>query len=192
MAFDWYPLNPVNFKRDTYHLCAAADGIYRRLVDEYYITELPLPDNDQALAGIARVGLGEWLEHSAIVRAFFCAKGGKLYHKRCDAEINARSMLAAKRSHKAKEAATMRWIKEREKQGVECHEHAASNANAMLNDATLHNTSIITTTFSVAAREKPASEVPSGETEGCPMKKPTEASRADLDAIIERKRASAK
>lgn len=146
MALDWYPFYPTEFRRDTYHLCAAADGIYRRLIDEYMLTRLPLPAHASALAGIARVTPEEFNAHSAVLMAFFREKDGKLFHKRCEQELHAQSMLAASRSKKAKEAATIRWGKQKQKQLDECYEHARSNANAMLNHATLHNIDVSLTT----------------------------------------------
>lgn len=76
----WYPFFVTNWRRDTYHLSAAAKGIYRELIDEYMVSGKPLPDCDSALAGIARVTAHEWGEHREVVRAFFSAKNGKLVH----------------------------------------------------------------------------------------------------------------
>ena len=177
MAFNWYPFNPLEYRRDTYHLCAAADGIYRRLIDEYMLTSLPLPDSNAALAGIARVGQDEFNSHSAILRAFFKSKDGKLFHKRCEQEIHAQRMLAAARSHKAKEAATIRWAKEKLKQQVQCSEHAYGNANAMLTDATLHNK-----VFSLTS-----SEYVEGQ-KAIERRRPSDLSRSDLDAVLSSKK----
>lgn len=156
MAFDWYPFNVNAYRTDTYHLSAAADGIYRRLIDEYMTTGKPLPDHDLALAGIARVTADEWAAHREVLRAFFKAKDGKLYQKRCEQELHAQRMLAAERSKKARVAATQRWIKEKLKQGGICGEHAHSNASAMLGDATRHNTIRTLTTSSVGKRPQTA------------------------------------
>jgi uncharacterized protein YdaU (DUF1376 family) len=139
MAFDWYAFDPIKFRRDTYHLSEVAECIYRRLIDEYMITRLPLPDSDLSLAGIARVTPDVFNVHSATVRAFFKVKNGKLHQKKCDDELHAQSMLAAKRKHQAREAATVRWAKTKSTQSLQCSEHADSNADAMLNHATLHN-----------------------------------------------------
>ena len=139
MAFDWYPFDPTEYRRKTYHLCAAADGIYRRLIDEYMLTRAPLPDNDAALAGIARVGIPEWNEHREAVRAFFKSKDGKLTQKRCDQELDAQRMHKALRVKIAKEAATVRWAKEKSEQSIASLMHASRNASAMLPDATLQD-----------------------------------------------------
>ena len=176
MSFDWYAFNPNEFRRDTYHLGAAADGIYRRLIDEYMVTRKPLPDHDLALAGIARVTAQEWGEHREVVRAFFKSRDGKLFHKRCDRELHAQSMLAAKRSRQAKEAATVRWAKGKTNQRDGCSEHNSSNADAMLKDATLHNTSISLTSIEV------------GETDfSSEKKKPNEVGRGELAAIFQKR-----
>ena len=156
MSFDWYPFNPTEHRRDTYHLGVAADGIYRRLIDEYMTTGKPLPDHDAALAGIARVTMTEWGEHRDIIRAFFKAREGKLFQKRCEQELHAQRMLAAKRSRRGKEAATVRWAKDKQTQRGKCDEHAGSNANAMLQDATLQDKSISLTTTEVGERPKTA------------------------------------
>lgn len=146
---DWYPFNPTEFRRDTYHLSAAADGIYRRLIDEYMVTGKPLPDNDSALAGIGRVTAEEWAVHRDVVRAFFRANNGKLQHKRCDNELHAQRMRAASRSKKAKEAATVRWAKEKIKQRDGCEPHAEGNAHAMRLPATIHNKPISLTSSEI-------------------------------------------
>jgi len=149
MNYDWYPFNPTEYRRDTYHLSAAADGIYRRLIDEYMVTGKPLPDSDAALAGIARVTEGEWLTHRDVLRAFFKAVNGRLAHKRCDKELNAQRMRAAERSKRAKEAATLRWAKEKIKQRDGCNTHAGSNADAMPMPATIHNNTNLLSTASI-------------------------------------------
>lgn len=143
---DWYPFFIVEYRRDTYHLTAAQHGIYRQLIDEYMMSRKPLPDHDLSLAGIARVSAQEWSEHATVVRAFFQSRDGKLFHKRCEQELHAQRMRAAKRSHDAKEAATVRWAKEKQKQRSECAPHSGRNANAMRQDATLHNTKRTLTT----------------------------------------------
>jgi uncharacterized protein YdaU (DUF1376 family) len=150
---DWYPFFVVEYRRDTYHLTAAQHGIYRQLIDEYMISRKPLPDHDLSLAGIARVSAQEWAVHREVVRAFFQARDGKLFHKRCEQELHAQRMRAAKRSQDAKEAATVRWAKEKQKQRSECAPHAGGNASAMRMPATLHNNKRNLTTSVVGERQ---------------------------------------
>lgn len=136
---DWYPFNTVEWRRDTYHLNVAQRGIYRELIDEYMLSGQPLPDQDASLAGIARATAAEWAAHSEVIRAFFKARDGKLYHKRCERELDAQRMRAAKRSQDAKVAATLRWAKEKKLQPDRYDPHSGRNARAMRPDATLHN-----------------------------------------------------
>lgn len=152
---DWYAFKPHKFRRKTYHLSLAACEIYRRLIDEYMITRAPLPADALSLAGIARVSPDEFNAHSAAVRAFFTERNGRLHNKSCDEELHAQSMLAARRSKKAKEAATARWAKGKLKHDDECDEHAHSNANAMLGDATYPTKDISLTSSEIGERRTP-------------------------------------
>lgn len=133
---DWYAFKVIKYRRKTYHLTYMQDLLYRRLIDEYMLTRAALPADALSLAGIARMPSEVFNEHSHAVLAFFSEKNGRLHNKSCDEELHAQSMLAAKRSHKSKEAATVRWAKEKQKQQDGFYGHAHSNANAMLNDAT--------------------------------------------------------
>lgn len=146
---DWYPFNVVEYRRDTYHLNVTANGIYRALIDEYMLTGKPLPDHEASLVGISRATQAEWAAHKETVMAFFKARDGKLYHKRCEQELDAQRMHAALRSKKAKEAATVRWGNEKQKQKDVCRELSIRTANAMLNDARLHNNIISPSTVVV-------------------------------------------
>lgn len=84
---DWYPHNIGDYEADTLHLTAAEDGAYRRLVDWYYKNERPLPDDDHALAAIARIDSMQFKAMAATIRAFFVARNGLLQHKRCNKVI---------------------------------------------------------------------------------------------------------
>jgi uncharacterized protein YdaU (DUF1376 family) len=106
---DWYRWYPALFEADTMHLTPAQDGIYRRLIDWYMSKRRPLPDNDQALAAIARIGLQEWREVAPVIRAFFKPKGGVLYQKRCDKELNEQDEASRKHSEISKKGAEARW-----------------------------------------------------------------------------------
>lgn len=81
---DIYKFHIDLYRRDTRHLSAFEDGVYRRLIDEYMADECPLPDNDKALANVARITLEEWQPIAPTMRAFFTLKNGRLIHKRCE------------------------------------------------------------------------------------------------------------
>lgn len=126
---DWYPWYPALYRADTLHLTAEQDGIYRRLIDHYMETRMPLPDNDLALARIASVTPECFKNASSILRAFFVhGDDGKLHHKRCNSELDSQDSKSKKYTQRASHAANKRW----KKQEDECYKHATR----MLGDAT--------------------------------------------------------
>lgn len=100
------PLYVGDYLGDTMHLRMAEHGAYVLLMLHYWRNG-PLPDDDRALAAIARAERKEWAEAGPVVRAFFIPRDGKLHHKRIDAERAKASALAGKRSA----AASARWGK---------------------------------------------------------------------------------
>lgn len=105
---DWYPWYPQLFHMDTLHLSLAQECIYRRLIDWYMTNRHPIPNKDQAIAAIARIGLNEWLENASEVRKFFQTRGGHLHLKRCDEQLDAQDKRAKRRSEVAKKGAQAR------------------------------------------------------------------------------------
>lgn len=132
----WYAHDIEDYDADTMHLSAAEDGIYSRLLRFYYKSRLPLPDNDRALASIARVGLAEWLEVAGTIRAFFKLRNGKLHQKHCDQELDRQDKMAYNRSEKAKRAATKRWSNNKDINATSMLDACSSHAQSMLGDAT--------------------------------------------------------
>lgn len=124
-ALDWYPRDVAAYRADTLHLTTLEHGAYSLLLDEYYLSRRPLPDNDRALANIARLTLAEWLQIAPTIRAFFWVKRGLLHQARADRELDLQDRRSQNRSKKAKKAAAIR--------------HRKNNdllANALLGDAT--------------------------------------------------------
>lgn len=117
MKYEWYPFNPSRYRADTMHLTAEQDGIYRRLIDHYMETELPLPDNDLALARIAGVDESCFKQHSSTIKAFFKQENGKLRHKKCDLnleEMNLRYKKLKDRAQKGGIAKAQKAIETKE------------------------------------------------------------------------------
>jgi uncharacterized protein YdaU (DUF1376 family) len=134
---DWFPWYPERYKNKTLHLTAEQDGIYRRLIDHYMETRQPLPDNDYALARISGVDIECFKHASSIIRAFFKeGKGGYLSHETCNQLLDEPDNQAKFRSERAEKAANKRWQNQKDT----CSEHASSNAQAMLGDATITKT----------------------------------------------------
>lgn len=92
-SMDWYPHHISDYDADTLHLTIAEDGAYCRLLRWYYANERPLPNDDQALASICRIGLSEWLAIAPKIKSFFVTRDTRechvsvMHHKRCDSQI---------------------------------------------------------------------------------------------------------
>ena len=99
----YYQHHIGDYRKDTSHLSLIEHGIYRQLLDLYYITEKPLDKKSIRLIGSKtdqEIALAE-----LILNEFFEKKGTKYYHKRCDDEIqNYKS-----KSLKASESSNKRW-----------------------------------------------------------------------------------
>jgi len=150
----WYPWAPTKFRQDTMHLSDEQELIYRRLIDFYMETGGAIPDNDQALANIARVSLEKFMPHAAVIRAFFVPGTGKatakLQLKRCD------GILADQAERKQSYA-------ERGKKGgrKKDNENNAPKATAKLNVTTLQDTTVKEEEVVViSAREDEPPELP--------------------------------
>jgi|SRR5215469_1381949 len=138
----WFAYDIEAYDTDTMHLSVAEDGAYMRLLRHYYRTRVPLPDNDAALAGIARMSLAEWQPMAKTIRAFFRKKAGVLHQKRADFELDGQDKRMRRRSEKAGKAAEKRWSK---KNGFDATSMAQaspsingaahSDARSMLGDA---------------------------------------------------------
>lgn len=215
MPLDWYPWHARDYRKDTLHLSLKEDGAYRRLIDEYMLSEAPLPDNDVALARIAGVTLAEWLEVAAIVKAFFRAEQGVLTHKRCEEELHAQALLVQNKSKRGKDAADARWQKHREGKGLfpdAVQTHSASTAPAIRNGATRQDKTTFlssgdrksltpgrTSTEESAEGRSLATALPAGalasatETQPpspAPPKRPSEMTKADLELHFATRRAA--
>lgn len=101
---DWYPWYPALYRADTLELTLEQDGAYRRLLDHYMETRLPLPDNNTALARIIGISINEFQAIAPQVKCKFKTKGDHLHNKRCDIELNRQDGLSKKRSNVAKAA----------------------------------------------------------------------------------------
>jgi uncharacterized protein YdaU (DUF1376 family) len=105
----WFPWTPARFRGDTMHLSAEQDGIYRRLIDHYMETGLPLPDNDSALARIAGISGETWAIAAAILRPFFRQSDGRLWLKKCDEILADQASRSEENSRKGRAGASKRW-----------------------------------------------------------------------------------
>ncbi len=88
----WYKRQPDKFETDTAGLNPVEYAAYNRLVDNYYIQEKPLRDDDPWLAGLARIPVDTWLSVKDRVMSFFEYKNpepgknrlGSWVHGKCE------------------------------------------------------------------------------------------------------------
>ena len=89
----WMPLYIADYLRDTAHLSATESGAYLHLIMAYWVAG-KLPDDDRALARIARLTEKEWKTIRGVIAAFF-QDGWR--HKRIDAELAKSIEISSKR-----------------------------------------------------------------------------------------------
>ena len=106
----YYQHHIGDYRKDTSHLTLLEHGIYRQLLDLYYISEKPLDAN--ALRLICARTDEEQAMAMQLLNEFFTKKGDKYFHSRCDAEIE----LYHGKKTKAKASADIRWSKNKDLQ----------------------------------------------------------------------------
>jgi len=101
----YYQHHIGDYRRDTSHLTLLEHGIYRQLIDLYYMTEKPLDAN--ALRLISARTTDEVQAAKQILSEFFNLEDGLYYHDRCEDEI----AKFHSKSEKATASAKARWNK---------------------------------------------------------------------------------
>ena len=101
----WYPRDPKKYLTDTLHLDAVAECAYNRIIDYYYATGRPVPNDDQKLAMIGKVQLADWARvRGEIMLLGFFEDGAVLRHKICDRTIAEQAELNEKKRNQTKAA----------------------------------------------------------------------------------------
>ena len=120
----YYQHHIGDYRKDTNHLTLLEHGIYRQLLDLYYISEKPLDAN--ALRLICARTDEEQALAMQMLNEFFIKKGEKYYHSRCDNEIE----LYHGKKTKAKASAEIRWSKNKDLQDANAlRTNSEGNAN---------------------------------------------------------------
>lgn len=108
---NFYKRNLGDYAKDTADLDALEHGIYNLLMDYYYATEKPLPDDMDRLIRISRVH--HWRQHQVVKsiadRFFPVAEDGLRHHKRIDHECELLGVISVTNSRVARE----RWKQEK-------------------------------------------------------------------------------
>lgn len=99
----FYPHNIADYRKDTRFLTKLQHWAYRELLDEYYLSEQPITNNEKDL--FWRMGATTDEEQQAIktvLNGFFEQTEDGFIHKRCDVEIQIYKGIAEKRSRAGK------------------------------------------------------------------------------------------
>lgn len=141
----YYQFNISDYRSDTGHLSFSEHGIYRALLDTYYLNEKPLTGDLKKLMRTHCVSTShdkESLEN--ILEDFFVLTDEGYKHKRCRDELN----KIYTKSDKARASANLRWQKDKEikdKENIDANAlrmHCEQDANGMLPNNLLPNNTI--------------------------------------------------
>ena len=115
---NYYEHHLGDYVRDTAHLSMVEDGAYRRLLDQYYIRERPLPNALREICRLVRATTkSERAAVQAVLAEFFENTAEGWRHRRCDAEIRKFSEKAPDReARRENERDRQRRMRERRKQ----------------------------------------------------------------------------
>lgn len=95
----WYSWYPADYAAKTAHLTAVQDGIYRRLLDHYYLMHGRVLANATTLLRVCRAfDEAERAAVPAMLAEFFTVIDGHYRHERADAELEKRALLRQKRA----------------------------------------------------------------------------------------------
>lgn len=82
----WMPLYVGDYLRDTTRLTTEQHGAYLLLIMDYFINGA-LPDDDDILASVTKLGERKWRQSRPSIIRFFKIKNGYLWHERIEQEI---------------------------------------------------------------------------------------------------------
>jgi len=83
----YYKFNIADYRKDTGHLSTIEHGIYRQLIDWYYLDEQPIPEENQVVIRRLRLGSEEVTFLQNILSDFFVLGKTGYKHKRIEVEI---------------------------------------------------------------------------------------------------------
>lgn len=102
----YYTHNIGDYRRDTSHLTLLEHGVYRQVLDQYYLNEKPIDLDTTKLERILNIKTEEEKNALAnVLQDFFIKTETHYVHKRCDIAIDEYQDKSAK----ASKAAKIRW-----------------------------------------------------------------------------------
>ncbi len=133
---NYYPFHLGDYASHTAHLEPMEDLAYRRLLDQYYMREGPLPADIQTTAKLIRMR-SMLADVESVLKEFFSLTAAGWMHERCEQVIT--DML--ERQQMAKNKANKRWDMQRAEHSTapampqHVLKHAAADAAASISDA---------------------------------------------------------
>lgn len=123
----YYEQNIGDYRKDTGHLTLLEHGIYRSLLDTYYLDEKPLTlDHAKLMRSHSVRSADEMQAFENVLQDFFVRTENGYTHKRCDTVIKAYHDKA----EKARQSAKARWSKEKTGDYANAmRSHSEGNAN---------------------------------------------------------------
>jgi len=98
----YYKFNIADYRKDTGHLSTIEHGIYRQLIDWYYLDEQPIPEETQVVIRRLRLGSDEVKFLQNVLSDFFVLGKTGYTHKRIEVEIKDYSEQAEKNKNNGK------------------------------------------------------------------------------------------
>jgi len=84
----YYKFNIADYRKDTGHLNTVEHGIYRQLIDWYYLDEKPIPHETQVVIRRLRLGSDEEKYLEIILKEFFKNTSKGYVHPRIEVDIH--------------------------------------------------------------------------------------------------------
>jgi uncharacterized protein YdaU (DUF1376 family) len=98
----YYKFNIADYRKDTGHLSTIEHGIYRQLIDWYYLDEQPIPEETQVVIRRLRLGIEEVKFLQNVLSDFFVLGKTGYTHKRIEVEIKDYSEQVEKNKNNGK------------------------------------------------------------------------------------------
>ena len=98
----YYKFNIADYRKDTCHLSRVEHGIYRDLIDWYYLNEKPIPNDTDTVSRWLRLETEEKPILIRVLSDFFVLVDNEWHHKRIDAEIELYSEKCSTNGQNAK------------------------------------------------------------------------------------------
>ena len=126
----YYTFNIGDYRRDTSHLSLLEHGIYRQLIDTYYLSEKPLnKDLGELMRSHCVRSADEMQALKNVLKDFFDETDEGYFHKGCDRQVK----QFKDKSEKARLSAEARWKpSESDRNANGMRTHSEGNANGML------------------------------------------------------------